>query len=82
MFLTFPELNFDRRCALRYPTNGLGKTKTFTELLSFTDGYDKEASILKSLRRSLVLLKYPALPWAILNFGFPLGMVDGTAGYR
>jgi hypothetical protein len=74
MILSFPELNFDREFALRHPSTR--ERKTFVELLSFTNGYDREASVLKSLRRSIAVMRYPALPWAILTFGIPMGLVS------
>jgi MFS family permease len=80
MMASFPELNFDREFALRHPPTE-PNAKTWIERLSFTDGYDPGASILRSLHRSIVLLKYPALPWAVLTFSIPIAVVrykDGT----
>jgi hypothetical protein len=74
MMASFPELNFDREFALRHPPKE-PNTKTWIERLSFTDGYDPQASILRSLHRSVVLLKYPALPWAVLTFSIPIAVV-------
>ena len=73
MIFTLPETNFNREYAMRHQSTI--ELKTFVELLSFTDGYNAKLSWIESVRRTVEVLKCPALPWAILNFGIALSAV-------
>ena len=73
MILFMPETNFNREVAMTNPS--IAK-KTFFQYMSVTGGYDRRCSWFRSLWTPFTLLKYPALPWAILNFGVLLGWVS------